>query len=368
MPIYSAVDSPPIESAKIAGPHATHQTFWGIQYLRGAAALIVVFHHAVDFLPSFAGIRVGATGVDIFFVISGFIMAYTCSRNADPVERKTCTAVHFLLRRGARIIPMYWIATAIAWHVDLLHGALSLDMLKDFLFIPRVYSEEVSYLWPKLVPGWTINCEMFFYVLLGIALILSEHPLRMVVAAVCLLSTMGFVFHPTSAAAQFYSSSIFLEFAFGILVYFAHRHWPKQQPLITRCAVAAAAIGAMIYAAWTGAFEMSSLRFLEIGIPAAFIVWVAVQSFRTTYLPVLAVLGNASYSIYLLHFTVGFDVSLRLIKALELAPTTAASTIAMLSIFLVISTAVGVITYWSLERPMTAHLNQWAAMKRVRCS
>jgi hypothetical protein len=40
----------------------------------------------------------------------------------------------------------------------------------------------------------------------------------------------------------------------------------------------------------------------------------------------------------------------------------------MLSIFLVISTAVGVITYWSLERPMTAHLNQWAAMKRVRCS
>ncbi len=353
--------NPPVTRVEAAGL----QTFWGIQYLRGAAALIVVFHHAVDFLPSFAGIRVGATGVDIFFVISGFIMAYTCSRNADPVERKTCTAVHFLLRRGARIIPMYWIATAIAWHVELLHGALSLEMLEDFLFIPRVYSAEVPYLWPKLVPGWTINCEMFFYALLGISLILSEYPLRLVVAAVCLLSAIGCVFHPTGAPAQFYTSSIFLEFAFGIFVYVAHRHWPEQQPLIIRCAIAAGAIGAMIHAASTGAFEMSSLRFLEIGIPAAFIVWVAVQSFRTTYLPMLAVLGNASYSIYLLHLTVGFGLSQRLIKVLDLVPTTAASATAMLAIFLVISTAVGVITYWSLERSMTAHLNQWANMMPV---
>jgi len=84
---------------------------------------------------------------------------------------------------------------------------------------------------------------------------------------------------------------------------------------------------------------------------------VALQSFRTTYLPVLGVLGNASYSIYLFHLTVGFDLSRRLIKLLHVAPTSASE---MLLIFLAISTAVGVIIHWVLERPMTAYLNRRA--------
>ena len=61
-----------------------------VQVLRGIAAMAVVAHHA------FSGTRIGAAGVDLFFVISGFIMA-TCGRDRRPLE--------FLADRAWRIYP-----------------------------------------------------------------------------------------------------------------------------------------------------------------------------------------------------------------------------------------------------------------------
>ena len=68
-----------------------------IQVLRGIAAMAVVAHHAFD------GPRLGAAGVDLFFVISGFIMA-TCTGARSPGQ--------FLADRAWRIYPLWLIAVA----------------------------------------------------------------------------------------------------------------------------------------------------------------------------------------------------------------------------------------------------------------
>ena len=80
-----------------------------VQYLRAVAALLVVFHHARQF-PGFkdaVGTGVGSAGVDMFFVISGFVMAVTAGRRNYPAFR-------FLARRGLRIIPLYWSMTLLS--------------------------------------------------------------------------------------------------------------------------------------------------------------------------------------------------------------------------------------------------------------
>ena len=75
--------------------------FLNLHLLRAAAALAVVYFHATSDAGLNFRIHVGAHGVDVFFVVSGFIIAYTGA----------CTPDRFLLRRIVRIVPAYWTAT-----------------------------------------------------------------------------------------------------------------------------------------------------------------------------------------------------------------------------------------------------------------
>jgi exopolysaccharide production protein ExoZ len=156
-------------------PHEGRSSLLGIQYLRGIAALMVVFHHAINYITAYTWTGMGATGGDIFFVISGFIMAYTCSREPRPGESRGLASADFLLKRFVRVVPLYWLAMMVSWRAELLHGALSLDMAKDFLFIPRFFAPNVPRIWPKLIPGWTINCEMFFYLVFGLSILIGPY-------------------------------------------------------------------------------------------------------------------------------------------------------------------------------------------------
>lgn len=135
-------------------------TYVGVQYLRALAAIaVVVFHAAERYGVDFSQ---GARGVDVFFVISGFIMwTVTTGRPATPAG--------FLLDRVRRIVPLYWVATFVLIGATLLGVAptgqndLSLgSVLKSLLFIPYVGAGAV-HAWPILGPGWTLNFEMFFY-------------------------------------------------------------------------------------------------------------------------------------------------------------------------------------------------------------
>jgi exopolysaccharide production protein ExoZ len=137
-----------------------------IQYLRAVAAMMVVFYHIK---PQLA--RMGYTGawwewldsgVDVFFVISGFIM-WTTAGDGKSTPRA------FVLRRLHRIVPLYWVITSFSVAIMLVAPKLvqvsRFDMhhvVASYLFIPALHPT-LKMLWPVVTPGWTINYEMFFY-------------------------------------------------------------------------------------------------------------------------------------------------------------------------------------------------------------
>ena len=94
------------------------KTLFGVQYLRGIAATMVAYYHMIGQLPSLSpyvekyllGYPSLASGVDLFFVISGFIMLLT-TQKTTPVE--------FVLRRIIRVVPLYWLLTTLIVAIDL---------------------------------------------------------------------------------------------------------------------------------------------------------------------------------------------------------------------------------------------------------
>jgi exopolysaccharide production protein ExoZ len=332
----------------------------GIQYLRGIAALMVVFHHAINYITAYTWTGIGATGVDIFFVISGFIMAYTCSREMRAGESRALACADFLLKRLVRVVPLYWLAMIISWRAELLHGVLSLDMAKDFLFIPRYFAPNISRIWPKLIPGWTINCEMFFYLIFGLSILLSRHRLQLTLFALCALSIAGIFIRPSSAPAQLYTWSVFLEFGLGIVLYLVHRRWPLHLPTAIRLVVLGAAVGALAYAGRDNLYEYSSSRFLLYGMPAFFIVWIGLQVRQSSDMPLLKLLGDASYSIYLFHATIGIRVAIHVLAMLHMPSSNWFFAAVVLAILMAISAAIGVAIHWFVERPALGRLRRWS--------
>jgi exopolysaccharide production protein ExoZ len=153
-----------------------------IQCLRGVAALLVVFFHAqtaaslrlagTSLLHGFQSpAQVGSIGVDIFFVISGFIMVYILKPDSKPLA--------FWLQRFTRIAPLYWAATAFAVFLGYVaprygFGTPSWDYtLKSVLFFPTG-----SDMWahPVVQPGWTLVYEFLFYTILSLCLLLGRRP------------------------------------------------------------------------------------------------------------------------------------------------------------------------------------------------
>src|SRR5215510_5466128 len=136
-----------------------------IQALRAVAALLVFWGHAInavtaevaaDFPPLY-----GPFGVDIFFVISGFVMVYSSERLFGRPD----APIKFFARRFVRIVPLYWAATAIlVWFV--VPYASTKAVLGSLLFTPRIPSEA-----PLLYVGWTLIFEMFFYTVFAVALL-----------------------------------------------------------------------------------------------------------------------------------------------------------------------------------------------------
>jgi len=101
-----------------------------VQILRGVAAFGVLFYHATRWIGPLPGIEIGAAGVDLFFVISGFIMVYA----SEPMFGQRGATRHFLVRRIIRIVPLYWGLTTL---VVLRHG-FPPNLLGSYLFIPSI--------------------------------------------------------------------------------------------------------------------------------------------------------------------------------------------------------------------------------------
>jgi exopolysaccharide production protein ExoZ len=348
-----------------------------IQYLRGIAAMMVVYHHAHDRL---AGVYtalpnpLGEAGVDLFFVISGFIMVLTTSGSSAGPRT-------FLLRRVARIVPTYWIYTsALALFVALLPSALNQKVtlphyLKSLLFVPHIAPLDQS-IEPVLPPGWTLNYEMFFYCLFAASLLASAaYRVPILVLALVGLVACGSVFTAHGPLLIAYTSPLLLEFAFGALIgslYVTGRLAGLDRKAGWSMICGGTAIGVFsatfVLPRPLVDFDTSPLRVATYGIASVLIVVGALTLERTGTnarrrgppLVTLGLIGDASYALYLTHLfsIVGLRIGW---LALGLGTEGLPWAIAFVAAGTVVSAIVGVSAYVMLERPLTH-----AAQKLVR--
>lgn len=264
-----------------------------IQLLRALAASAVVVYH----IPLF---RNGAWGVDVFFVISGFIMALV---TAKPTR-------HFLTKRIIRVVPLYWLGTLGVFAIALLLPSL-LDnttadlegLIKSLLFIPYQKGEYVQ---PLLFLGWTLNFEMFFYALFAMAMAINHrHRLLICSAMIAALVLLGQVMAFEAVVPAFYTDAILLEFIFGMGCYALYARtaaWRARLATGTRWTLVLLGVACLACMPFSDALDPMLGRAGYWGIPALFGFLAIVHGLSSIRLPTaLVLIGDASFSLYLFH-------------------------------------------------------------------
>ena len=334
-----------------------------IQYLRAAAALAVVWLHSLLELEKLGGSAPnmwfdGAFGVDLFFVISGFIIWITTD---DDKSRP----VVFLCRRALRIVPLYWLCTLAM--VALLIAAPSLfgrphlefwHVAQSLLFIPHLDPFQPGKTFPLLQVGWTLNYEMFFYTCFGISLWLSaQYRLAAMAALLSALVLTGAFLRSENALIKVYTDPLLLEFMAGMLIGYACKR-QRSPPLALGYGLVLSAL--ITYVMLNYGLDIAHLdwRALCWGLPASLLVAGVVVIEKRCVIRRFAglhLLGNASFAIYLSHpFALGALGWLWRWLDLKFAlPNAGFVVIAML-----ICTGAGVLFHLVVEKTLT---------KRIRC-
>ncbi|WP_105538772.1 acyltransferase family protein [Cronobacter turicensis] len=270
-----------------------------LQALRFLAAFMVVMHHSVrSFYKSDLGqldhlVReVFSMGVDIFFVISGFVIYFSFERNPRGVKR-------FVLDRICRIVPVYWLCIFTYLFFVLYYpkftpytGFSYDNLISSLFFIPAV--NPGGGIFPILTVGWTLNFEMLFYAIFAVSIFLKGRDVAplIIFMVLCVNSMAKMHYLP-----WFYSNAIIYEFCLGVLIGYIHLHtdmfkthnwhWPA------------------LIASVSFIFMMTTSepnRIIAYGIPAAIIIGSLIALERHIKTPDwLVTLGDSSYSLYLVH-------------------------------------------------------------------
>ena len=273
-----------------------------IQLLRAYASVAVVyFHTGFQFGPVHP---IGSFGVDLFFVISGYIMA----RILDSEK----TRPYFLRRRILRIVPPYWFFTFLIFASALIAPRLMVstsgnlaELIKSLFFIP--FFKSAGLLRPTLFVGWSINYEMFFYCALALGLLISTRRAAWIGSGI-ILAVMGACSlsrHP-GALTQFYGDPIVIEFVMGVAGYFVCKRVGTVQSRAAKILLLIAAIASALALTVCQGFHLylTHIRAISLGLAA----WVAVCSSVVlaasgwdTRNRLLILIGDASYVLYLAH-------------------------------------------------------------------
>lgn len=270
-----------------------------IQYLRAVAALAVLAFHAA----AVAGWRfgAGAAGVDVFFVISGFIMTLVGARPGVSPWR-------FLRRRAERIAPLYWLVTLTVAALAVASPALfprmqvsASHLLQSLFFIPhRAPDGAIA---PLIVPGWTLNFEALFYLIFALTLLAPNRFRAWLLSAILgALVAIGPLGDRQAPIWTTLTSPLLLEFLAGTWLGHAWRagRLPSRRQGAAMMALAVALL------ALVAALQMDAepMRIVVWGAPAVLLVAGAVAMERDGGLGEhawLRRLGDGSYSIYLVH-------------------------------------------------------------------
>lgn len=320
-----------------------------IQILRFFAAFAVVAFHALGLAPKgfevpdsavSLALSYGGRGVDLFFVISGFIIFYT-TRSA------ALTPATFLRRRFERIVPLYFFVifafTLLAITLPAVFGTpgwyTPRHILKSLAFISFTDGEP-----PVIAVGWSLEYEMYFYLAVALLMALTREVWRNIVMMFCALAIVGQL--PGLSAAlgnyAFFTDPMILEFVLGVIAghLFVHRRIGRPMLIATGCAFAAVLAG--------DPFN----RAIVAGIPAACLVTAAAFISRKRAHPswperALARLGDASYSIYLAQVETVALAGMAVARFLPAIPP-----LVLLAVTSCIVVALGLLLNILVERPL----------------
>jgi exopolysaccharide production protein ExoZ len=354
----------------------------GIQILRGVAAMsVLTAHAAVRIRETFPGATwenrgfgIGVYGVDLFFVISGFIIFYTSRTEFGDWS----APARFMMRRIIRIVPLYWLCTFLIVGLQLTgyflrdNAPLTLTGLgASLFFIPSQ--------WPPLTAGWTLNYEMYFYLIFALLLCLSTPRMApyWIIGAIVGMIGIGRLFEidplprdesMKAIGQHFLANPIPIEFCYGIAIaWFLGREWSDREH--RRIIVV---VGIVVSIIWIISIAIisnvtidkdwhSDIRCIVGGLPAAVLVAAFVEMRYAKGW--ISALGDASYSLYLTHIFIVFAFSWTLnhVRVGHGLPSTV-----WLITCIATATLAGVATYSYLERPVTHFLQaRWSPRRAV---
>ncbi|MEO7549000.1 MAG: acyltransferase, partial [Ramlibacter sp.] len=277
--------------------------FRNIQLLRACAAILVVLHHFHNHYLAMGGsnrlllavMPYGFIGVDIFFVVSGFVMMHVIRGR----EASASGVADFLGRRFLRIYSWYWPCLVFTLGVVWYFHPQDLDRLNltgSFL-LTSIGLEELV-----LPISWSLTYELYFYGLVALAWAVAERHLQPVfwLAAAALAAFSSMAIYREGTALSFFANPAILEFLAGALLYLNKDRFPRR-------ALLPALLVAALWLFWMGLARHATNAFPRVytfGAAAFLLVWlfVALEATRT-YVSgkLMSALGDASYSIYLLH-------------------------------------------------------------------
>lgn len=330
--------------------------FRSIQALRALAALGVVAYHTnglvmgAGWLPHFfhAASLYGEIGVDIFFVISGFVIATV----THELPTGFASARSFIAARLARVVPLYWVLTAlfIALVVFAPQALVNVPLsvghtIASLLFIPAF--NHAGKIEPDLYVGWTLQYEMWFYLIFAVALCFLRRRILGVglfLVATCLLNRLPV----PGAAFATYTNPLVLEFVFGCGLGWWYAMGRRIHPV---AGIAALAIA-------LGSHELlrpvltEANRFWVFGLPALALVALCLSIERRVRWGALSqTIGDASYSLYLTH-VFAVPIGIRSLLVIDSGHRMRGD---LACVFVVlVSVAIGLASYRWLERPLLA--------------
>jgi exopolysaccharide production protein ExoZ len=366
-----------------------------IQILRALAALMVVWHHARHEAALLAGRGAGPVpdpgtllpwwgGVDLFFVISGFVIVHAAGRQSGQPGGWA----RFLAHRIVRVVPLYWLVSLavlilVLARPDLLGDAAMLvgepgTIVAGFLFWPAARPDGTVQ--PLYGLGWTLNYEAFFYGLFAAGLGLGRRgAVAWLVIALALLVAAGRSIPDLPLPVRFWANPIVLEFAAGAGLALAYGAGLRPGRPVRIGLAILGGLGLVLAARLVGGLDEVGgfQRPLLVGLPATLLVASALGperdatqvARRPAGLRGLVRLGDASYALYLTH-----PFALRLAREglLRLGLAPALFPWGAMLLMLLASVAVALPVHRYVERPLTRRLrgrrDPGAAQNRVRAA
>jgi peptidoglycan/LPS O-acetylase OafA/YrhL len=344
----------------------TNKQLNSIQLLRAIAALSVVYFHYLYITSPPMAITTGAWGVDIFFVISGFIMAYITSKNTD----------HFLVRRLFRIMPLYFLATFLTIFVALISPQLVTvtvvtfsTAIKSLLFIP--YNEEIVS--PIVAQGWTLNFEIVFYLIMALSIVIIKNKkyttpvcgsiLVLFVGVLNISNPKIFIFN----YYQKYQGGLFPEFIYGLALYYIYSYLdgkinkpnrPIKHGFVFTIIFVTIAIMSLMYLILG---DIIGIRFFDnrniyYGIPAfmlvlSFLLLEKQINVENIIIKFGLLLGEASYATYLFHWYVILFMNRIIFPRIENIPE-----LLKLLFIIIITILISICIYEFIDKPIQKYL------------